>query len=92
MITRVSLQIVSLSLWAGKAQIIIEWLGLKEIIKIILFQAPHHGQECHTLDQVVQGLIQPGLQLFQQWGTHNLIGKLVPVPHLNCFFQRGQDI
>ena len=40
--------------------------------------APPHGS---VQGQVGWGFEQPGLEHFQGWGSHNLSGQPVPVPH-----------
>lgn len=37
-------------------------------------QPPFHRQVCHPLDQVDQGLIQPGLEHLWGWGIHDFSG------------------
>lgn len=54
---------------------IIEWLCLEG--------TPGHGQECHPLDQVAKGLVQPNLQHLQRWGNHNFSGQPVPMCSLS---------
>lgn len=58
---------------------IIEWLGLKWTLEIILFQPPHHVQGCHPTRPSCLKPIQPGLQHCQGWGIHSWSGQ--PVPH-----------
>jgi len=50
---------------------IVEWSGLEGTFKIIWFQPPCHEQGCLPLSQVAQSSIQPGLEHFQGWGSHN---------------------
>lgn len=45
---------------------IIEWFGLEGIFKIMQVQSLCHGQGHLPLDQVVQSLIQPGLEGFKR--------------------------
>lgn len=45
-------------------------LGLR-VGKTTFFQPHCHGQGHLSLDQVAHSPIQPGLQHFQGWGTHN---------------------
>lgn len=60
-------------------------------LKVHLFQSPHYGQGCHSLDQIAQGPIQPDLEHCQAWGIHSLSGQPLPVSHhaLNkkCFLK-----
>jgi len=60
---------------------ITESFGLEGTLKIILFQAPCHGQGHLPLDQVAQSPMQPGLEHFQGGGIHSSSGQPVPVPH-----------
>ena len=46
---------------------------------IIEFQPPYYVQGRQPLDQAAQSHIQPGLECFQEWGIHNLLGQHVPV-------------
>lgn len=39
------------------------------------------GQGCHLLDQAAQNSTQPGLELFQDWGSHSFSGQSLPVPY-----------
>lgn len=34
-----------------------------------------------ALDQVAQGITQPGSEYYLVWGTHNLSGQPVPLSH-----------
>jgi len=59
---------------------IIEWPGLKRTT-VIQFQPPCYVQGRQSPDQAAQSHIQPGLECFQGWGIHNLLGQPVPVRH-----------
>jgi len=48
---------------------------------IIEFQLPSYVQGLQPPDQAAQSHIQPGLECFQGWGIHNLLGQPVPVCH-----------
>ncbi|RMC19025.1 hypothetical protein DUI87_03629 [Hirundo rustica rustica] len=39
-----------------------------------------YGPECHPLDQILQGPIQPGLEHYQEWDIHYISGKPIPKP------------
>lgn len=55
--------------------------GLEQTSKITQSPPPCHGQgHHHSLDQVVQGLIQCGYKHRQAWGRHNFPYQPVPVP------------
>lgn len=41
----------------------------------------HHGQGCHSLDQVAESPIYPDPEHFQELGKHSFSGQLVPVSH-----------
>lgn len=41
-------------------------------LKDHLVPTPCHGQEHFPLDQIAQGLTQPGFEDFQGWGIHEL--------------------
>ena len=61
---------------------IIERLGLERIIN---FQPPCFRQGCQpldqALDQIAQGLVQPGLEHLQGWGIHSPSGQPIPTSH-----------
>ena len=46
-----------------------------------LISTPCYVQGCRQSDQAAQSHIQPGLECFQGWGIHNLLGQSVPVTH-----------
>ena len=49
-------------------------------------------QPPHLLDQVAQGLIQPGLEHLQRQGIYNLSGQPVPAPHHSPGKELSPDI
>ena len=51
-------------------------VGLEGTIKDHLIQHPCHGQGHLPLDQVAPSPIQPGLEHFQGWGSHNCVFTL----------------
>ena len=59
------------------------WLrwGRVEIPHLYWFQLFCHKQGCQPPDQAAHSPIQPCLEYLQRWGTHNLSGQAVPVPH-----------
>lgn len=71
----------------GRAQAwnhrILEWIGLKGILKITLFQSPFHRQGQLPLDQAALYPIQPGLEQFQGWGIHSFSEQPVSSSSLN---------
>lgn len=58
-----------------------EWLELKENLKIIYFQLPCYYQDWHSLDQDAQSPIQHDLEHHQGWGNRSFSGQPVLVPH-----------
>ena len=66
----------------GESHRITEWPGLEGTSRIMINPPAGQGhQPPHLLDEVVQGLIPPGLEHLQGWGIHNLSGQPVPAPH-----------
>jgi len=60
---------------------ITEWPGLRRTTMITWFQPPCYVQGRQPPDQAAQSHIQPGLECFQGWGIHSLLGQPVPVCH-----------
>lgn len=66
-------------------------LGWKRSYRSFIFHLPCHRQGCHSLEQIDQGPIQPGLELFQKRGSelHVSYPELCKASHLlrpSCFF------
>ena len=58
-----------------------ESLELERTFKGHLVQLSCNEQGHAQLDQVAQGLIQPGLESLQERGINHLSGQPFPVPH-----------
>jgi len=60
---------------------ILESLELEGTSEGHQIQLPCNAQGQHSTGQVVQDLIQPGLESLQGWGINHISGQPVPVPH-----------